>query len=96
MVDLYNQNENDKDQINYKMRSKIFTPFFQTFLSMLPYDGAKYSLFDMLKIYSQQSNFEYTQFFKVNVQEKQKYFKIEILKNVKSGDKIKMKLTDIT
>ena len=64
---------------------------------MLPYDGTKYSLFEILKIYSRQTILQYTQFFKVNVNEKEnKYYKIEILKDFYSGDKIKIKLNDIT
>ena len=96
LVDLYNKVKYDKTKINNQMRQKIFIPCFKEFESMLPYKGKKYSLFKILKIYSIQSNFEYTQYFKVEVKETQKYFKIVILKNNGNGDKIKIKLNDIT
>lgn len=63
---------------------------------MLPVDGRKYSLFQILTLFSQQTNLEYIQYFKVNVKEKQQYFKIEILKNANSGDKVMIKINDVT
>ena len=97
LIDLYNKVD-DPSLINSQMHQKIFSPYFKSIQSLLPYDGTKYSFFQIINIYTQQTNFEYTQFFKIDMRKEQKYFKLELikLKNTSFGDNVMTKLNEIT